>query len=138
MSATIIGQKKWEALYALMAKARIDEKDLTEQAVRASGPGGQKVNKTSSAIVLKHGPSGQEVKAQSHRSQVMNRYDARKRLAERLLEIIEGKASATQQAIAKVQRQKRKRSKRAKAKVLADKRHQGDKKAHRKTPGSDG
>jgi hypothetical protein len=58
-------------------------------------------------------------------------------LATRLLETIEGQQSAREQAIAKVQRQKRKRSKRAKAKVLANKRHQGEKKAARRRPDSD-
>ena len=120
-----------------MAQAGILESDLEEKFVRASGPGGQKVNKTSSAVSLRHGPSGQEVKAQVHRSQAMNRYEARKRLAQRLLDAIEGKHSAREQAIAKVQRQKRKRSKRAKAKALADKRAQGEKKAGRKRPDHD-
>jgi len=137
MATTGIGREKLEALAALMAKAGIDEADLEERFIRASGPGGQKVNKTSSAVSLRHKPSGVEVKAQSHRSQTMNRYEARKRLATRLLEAIEGKQSAREQAIAKVQRQKRKRSKRAKAKVLANKRHQGEKKAARRRPDGD-
>lgn len=137
MSQTGIGQDKLAALAALLAKVNVLEADLEERFVRASGPGGQKVNKTSSAVYLRHGPSGIEVKAQSSRSQVQNRYAARKRLAERLLEIAEGAESKKQQAIAKVQRQKRKRSKRAKAKVLANKRHQGEKKAGRQRPSDD-
>lgn len=132
-----IGKDKLDALEQLLAKAGVVEADLEEKFVRASGPGGQKVNKTSSAVSLRHKPSGVEIKAQSHRSQMMNRYEARKRLALRLLEAIEGKRSAREQAIAKVQRQKRKRSKRAKAKVLADKRQLGDKKASRKRPTHD-
>lgn len=137
MATTGIGKDKLDALAQLMAKAGINEADLEEKFVRASGPGGQKVNKTSSAVSLRHIPSGEEVKAQSHRSQMMNRYEARKRLATRMLDAILGKESAREQAIAKVQRQKRKRSKRAKAKVLANKRHQGEKKAGRKRPDAD-
>ncbi len=137
MATPGIGKDKLLALAQMMAKAGIDEADLEEKFVRSSGPGGQKVNKTSSAVSLRHKPSGEEVKAQSHRSQAMNRYEARKRLALRLLDAIEGKQSAREQAIAKVQRQKRKRSKRAKAKVLADKRQQSDKKAGRRRPDHD-
>jgi protein subunit release factor B len=137
MATTAIGQEKLAALAALLARAGVVDADLEERFVRASGPGGQKVNKTSSAVYLRHGPSGIEVKAQASRSQVQNRYAARKRLAERILALAEGKKSATAQAIAKVQRQKRKRSKRAKAKVLDNKRHQGDKKQGRKRPQED-
>ena len=137
MSHAGIGQDKLAALAALLTKAGVMEADLEERFVRASGPGGQKVNKTSSAVWLRHGPSGMEVKAQASRSQAQNRYAARKRLAERLVEVAEGAASKMAQAIAKVQRQKRKRSRRAKAKVLANKRHQGEKKAGRQRPQDD-
>ncbi len=72
-------------LEARMNALGIKEADLVEKFVRASGPGGQKVNKTSSAVYLKHLPSGIEVKAQEHRSQAMNRFFARRRiLVERL------------------------------------------------------
>lgn len=137
MSHTGIGQEKLAALAALLARAGVAEGDLEERFVRASGPGGQKVNKTSSAVYLRHGPSGIEVKAQSSRSQAQNRYAARKRLAERLLQIALGAASKKEQAIAKVRRQKRRRSKRAQAKLLANKRHQGQKKAGRQRPPDD-
>lgn len=126
-----VGPDKAAELAERMEKLGIHEEDLEEKFIRASGPGGQKVNKTSSAVQLKHLPSGLEIKAQGSRSQAMNRYRARKLLCDRLEEKIEGKRSAEQQRIEKIRRQKRKRSKRAKAKMLDAKRKHGEKKQAR-------
>ncbi|MEZ0314168.1 MAG: peptide chain release factor-like protein [Myxococcota bacterium] len=123
------------ALAARMAANGILEADLLEKFVRASGPGGQKVNKTSSAVYLKHIPSGIEVKAQESRSQSMNRFLARRILLERIERIRIGKESAEEQRIEKIRRQKRKRSKRSKQRMLADKRHHSAKKDARRNPG---
>lgn len=120
------------ALQARMAALGIFEADLLEKFVRASGPGGQKVNKTSSAVYLKHVPSGVEVKAQESRSQAMNRFYARRILVERLERQKLGQASAEDQRIAKIRRQKRKRSRRSKERLLADKHHQSAKKDARR------
>jgi protein subunit release factor B len=128
---------KQEELDRLMARAGVREDDLVEKFVRASGPGGQKVNKTSSAVYLKHLPSGEEVKAQSSRSQMLNRYYARKLLAKRLIAQKEGRASEEAARVAKIRRQKRKRSKRAKEKMVAAKRDQGAKKQGRARPRRD-
>jgi protein subunit release factor B len=122
------------ALAARMSALGIKEDDLLEKFVRASGPGGQKVNKTSSAVYLKHLPTGLEVKAQESRSQAMNRFLARRILVERLERERLGKASAEQQRIEKIRRQKRKRSRRSKARMLADKRHHSAKKDARRGP----
>jgi protein subunit release factor A len=67
---------------ALMAE--IDEKELVVTIFRASGPGGQKKNKTSSAVRLKHLPTGIIVTATESRSQLENREKALERLQERL------------------------------------------------------
>ncbi len=67
-----------------MASCGLKEEDLEEQFIRSSGPGGQKVNKTSSCVMLKHAPTGLEVKMQKDRSQGLNRYYARKRMCELL------------------------------------------------------
>ena len=121
-------------LAARMLALGIKEADLVEKFVRSSGPGGQKVNKTSSAVYLKHVPSGIEVKAQESRSQAMNRFLARRILVERLERERLGKASAEEQRIEKIRRQKRKRSRRSKARMLADKRHNSAKKDARRGP----
>ncbi|QQR89692.1 MAG: peptide chain release factor-like protein [Myxococcales bacterium] len=132
-----ISQEKIKALEALLKRLGIEEADLLEKFVRGSGPGGQKINKTSVAVYLRHLPSGIEVKVQQSRSQATNRFLARRELADRLIEQKTQEKSQKQQRMEKVRRQKRKRSKRAKEKILADKHHQSEKKKNRKKPGSD-
>ncbi|MDD4183782.1 MAG: peptide chain release factor-like protein, partial [Candidatus Omnitrophica bacterium] len=62
----------------VLLQSGIREEDIVEKFIRASGPGGQFVNKTSSCVYLKHIPTGIEVKCQKERSQALNRYAARK------------------------------------------------------------
>ncbi len=76
----------------------IREEDLEEQAIRAGGPGGQHVNKTSSAIRLKHIPTGIEVRCQAERSQHKNRAMALAMLRARLARLEEEKREAEQAA----------------------------------------
>ena len=76
------GKNQW--LRQKMETLRIQEKDLEERFVRSSGKGGQKVNKTSSCVFLKHLPTGIEVKCMRERSQSVNRYLARRELIERI------------------------------------------------------
>ncbi len=106
--------------------------DLDEQFTRSSGRGGQNVNKLSTCVILVHRASGLSVRCEEERSQHLNRYRARVRLADKLEEKILGEKGARRQAIEKIRRQKRKRSKRAKEKMLADKRHRADVKARRR------
>lgn len=112
----------------------VEESDLEERFVRSGGPGGQNVNKVSSCVILVHVPSGIVVRCQEERSQAMNRYRARQRLAERLEEKILGAASAKRQAIERIRRQKRRRGRRAREKMLADKRHTAELKESRRPP----
>ena len=63
-----------------MRAAGIRESDLEETFTRSAGPGGQNVNKVSTAVTLRHRPSGTSVTVQDSRSQAMNRKLARKRL----------------------------------------------------------
>ncbi|CAH1972919.1 unnamed protein product [Acanthoscelides obtectus] len=69
------------------------EKDLEETYVRGSGPGGQKINKTSSCVVLKHLPSGIVVKNQETRFLEQNRKRARAILVKKLDNLINGEHS---------------------------------------------
>jgi len=82
-----VTDKKQAELEARMAALGLREEDFDEKFIRSSGPGGQKVNKTSSCVVLRHVPSGLEVKMQKERSQPLNRYRARKRLCELMEEL---------------------------------------------------
>src|ERR1041385_4806501 len=65
-----------------MTQLGVQEADLQEIFARSSGPGGQNVNKVSTAVTLRHRPSGISVTVQDSRSQAQNRMLARKRLAE--------------------------------------------------------
>jgi protein subunit release factor B len=127
-----VSSDKWKALEARMLKLGIREQDLDERFVRAGGPGGQNVNKVSTCVILIHRASGVSVRCQEERSQGLNRYLARKRLADKVEETLLGKASRRQQEIEKIRRQKRKRSKRAKEKMLETKHHRAGLKVNRK------
>jgi protein subunit release factor B len=127
-----VSVKKEEALREKMERLGIREEDLIERFIRSSGHGGQKVNKTSTCVYLKHLPTEVEVKCQKERYQSLNRYHARKILTDKIEAQILGKESEEQQRIEKIRRQKRKRSKRAKMKMLEEKKKQSQKKAGRR------
>lgn len=127
-----IRKDKEEALKAKMVSLGISEADLDEKFIRSSGKGGQKVNKTSSCVYLKHKPTGIEVKCRNERSQVLNRFLARRILVNKIESLVLGRESEKQQRIEKIRRQKRKRSKRAKEKMLRDKKIRSEKKELRR------
>jgi peptide chain release factor len=132
MSQFPVSQKKSEDLAEAMARLGIRESDLAESFVRSGGAGGQNVNKVATCVVLKHIPSGLIVKCQKERSQAMNRYFARKILIGKLDTLIRGRESEEAKRIAKIKRQKRKRSRRAKEKMLEAKRKHSGKKEFRR------
>jgi peptide chain release factor len=127
----MVASDKEGALRARMADLGVREEDLDESFVRSSGPGGQNVNKTSTCVVLLHRPSGVRVRCQETRSQAMNRFLARRRLADEIERRARGAVAAEQERAEKIRRQKRRRSRRAKAKMLDDKARNSDKKALR-------
>ncbi len=127
----MISPETIEKVKARMALASVFEDDLLESFVLGSGPGGQKVNKTASAVRLYHAPSGITVKVSESRSREANRWLARRELAERILEKENAAQSARRQAAERIRRQKRRRSRRQRAKMLDDKRRHGEKKAAR-------
>lgn len=132
-----ISTEKTADLARRIAALGITEDELLEKFVRGSGAGGQKINKTSSCVFLKHLPSGVCVKCQMDRSREMNRFLARRELCEQLEMIREGKATAKTQAIEKMRRQKRRRSRRSKQRSVADKRLLSHKKSLRRPPNGD-
>jgi peptide chain release factor len=111
---------------------KVFPEDIREQFVRGSGKGGQKVNKTSSTVLLKHVPTGIEVRCQKHREQSNNRISAYKLLILKIEEKVKGARSERAKKIFKLKKQKQKRSKRAKEKMLAGKKERGSIKASRR------
>ena len=108
-----VSPEKQKALQETLLKLNIREEDVTEQFIRSQGAGGQKVNKTSSAVYLKHLPTGLSVKMQKERSQALNRFLAWRLLAEKVEALQSGKNLHQQQA-EKLRKQKNRRLRRRK------------------------
>jgi len=110
-----VTERKKAELEERMRRCGLYEKDIEEKFVRSGGSGGQKVNKSSSCVCLKHIPSDLSVKIQTNRSQGLNRYYARKRMCELLENKQLGKESPEAKRIEKIRKKKdRKRRRRAK------------------------
>jgi protein subunit release factor B len=107
------GKNRW--LEERMEALGIREKDIDEKFIRSSGRGGQKVNKTSSCVYLRHLPTGIEVKCMKERSQALNRFLARRELIEKIAKM-SGKMGPEDAEVEKIKRQKARRKKRAKIK----------------------
>lgn len=120
-----------------MAELGIREEDLIERFVLGTGSGGQKINKTSSCVYLKHIPTGIEVKCQASRSREENRELAREKLCVIFKKQREAARSEKQQAAEKLRRQKRPRPRRVKEKMLEHKKHLSKKKSLRQPPQHD-
>ncbi|MDP8234165.1 MAG: peptide chain release factor-like protein [Candidatus Saelkia tenebricola] len=133
-----ISRSKKTSLEKKMQSLGVYDDDIEEKFIRSSGKGGQKVNKSSTCVYLRHIPSGVEVKCQKERSQVLNRFLARRILVNKIEEIVLGELSEQKKKAEKIKRQKRKRSKRAKEKILRDKAQRSQKKSQRSyKPGID-
>jgi protein subunit release factor B len=132
-----VSSDKLQDLDRRMSALGITDDTLVERFVRGSGAGGQKINKTSSCVFLKHLTSGIVVKCQADRSREMNRFLARRELCEELESIRDGRESARVQEMEKIRRQKRRRSRRSKQRSIADKRLLSTKKSLRRPPTAD-
>ena len=114
-----------------MKELGVAEDDIEESFVRASGPGGQNVNKVSSCVILLHRPSGVRVKCQQTRHQHQNRIEAMRLLLAEIERHQKEKALHHTQAIEKRKRQNRKRPQSLKEQILEFKRKRKAKKQSR-------
>lgn len=132
-----VSTEKETQLLQRMATLGIAESDLQEWFIRGGGPGGQKTNKTSSTVCLRHKPTGLEVRCAQERSQSLNRFLARRDLCDKIAAKIHGEKSKKKQEREKIRRQKRRRSRRQTAIMVDAKKKHGAKKALRQKPARD-
>ena len=112
MTQQFVSLEKKEALQNRMRHLGIHESDLEEQFVLGSGRGGQKVNKSHTAVVLKYQKTTDVIKCQESRYRELNRYKARQRLCDRIEEKTEGFKSKKSLEIQKKRKQKARRKRR--------------------------
>ncbi|MCK5795691.1 MAG: peptide chain release factor-like protein [Deltaproteobacteria bacterium] len=113
-------------LDARLAALGIDPNDLVERFIRAGGPGGQHVNKTSTAVQLSHPPSDLEVRAEGERSQLQNRIAAREQLIERIEAQRAKMLAARRDARERERRRHRRPSRAARRRNVETKRKRGE------------
>lgn len=124
--------RKYKELEKRMHKLGVYEKDLKESFVRSSGPGGQNVNKTATCVVLRHVPSGIQVKCQEERSQRVNRHKARWIILEKIEQQNKTEQLKIIQEKEKQKRQRRKKPTLLKEVILEQKHRQSAKKIARR------
>ena len=130
----VLSKEKWDSLQKRLNKCAIQEEELIEKFILGSGKGGQKINKTSSCVYIKHLPTGIEVKCQKGRSRELNRYYARQELCKKIEETLFQQKSEKQQESEKIRRQKKRRTRKQKEKMLEQKKLRGGLKRNRKPP----
>ena len=108
-----VTERKAAELVQRMKNCGLAEADFEEKFVRSTGPGGQKVNKSSTCVHLTHRPSGLAVKMQKSRTQLLNRYYARIRLCELLEKKLLGNDSPEEKRLSKIRKQKDRRRRRS-------------------------
>jgi len=111
-----VTERKAANLEQRMKNCMLSETDIEEKFVRSGGPGGQKVNKSSTCVHLTHHPSGLAIKMQKSRTQKLNRYYARKRLCELLEKKMLGNDSPQEKKLSKIRKQKDRRRRRSQGK----------------------
>lgn len=126
MSIFKVSSRKEKALIERMKELSICEDDIEETFTRTSGKGGQKTDKTSSCVCLRHTTTNIIVKCGQERSQSLNRFLARRRLLDEIERMQKGFVKEDDQRIEKIRNRKRKRAKRAKKMKSALKTWQSD------------
>ncbi|MBU0972154.1 MAG: peptide chain release factor-like protein [Proteobacteria bacterium] len=109
--------KKIEALEKKMADLGIKKDEIREKFIKSSGRGGQKVNKTASAVFVSHEKTGLCVKVGTHRSQHLNRFLALRSLVEKIEARMTGRNDRETLQTEKIRKQKQRRKKRSQVKL---------------------
>ena len=112
-----INPQKQQELEERLGALHIRREEVVEKFVRSAGPGGQKVNKTSSAVYLQHLPTGIEIKMQQDRSQAVNRFLAWRLLADKVEARQTGKDPQSAEAD-RIRKQKQRRLRKSKGKKI--------------------
>jgi peptide chain release factor len=120
-----------ESIERRLRSLGIEDVDLVETFARSGGPGGQNVNKVSTAVTLRHRPTGISVTVQDSRSQAQNRKLARERLLRAIEEREKRRRAAEVSAREKERRRKSPRPRAVKRRILESKRKRGELKKRR-------
>lgn len=132
-----LGETREARMLRRMASLNVREEDIEETFTHSGGPGGQNVNKTSTAVVLRHRPTGLSVRCEEERSQGRNRLLARTLLLDKIEEQRREALAAEKSRQEKLRRQKRKLPRAIRARILADKGRHSVKKQFRRKPGDE-
>lgn len=103
--------RKYKEIMNLIDDLGVDLNDIEEKFIHGGGRGGQKMNKSTNAVQLRHILSGTLVKYQKHRKRAMNRILALRELLDKL-----NPASKKAQQIEKIRKQKKRRKRRVNTK----------------------
>ncbi|MHC4859918.1 MAG: peptide chain release factor family protein [Planctomycetota bacterium] len=109
-----VTDRKKDDLRERIERLRVDLGEVDEQFVRARGPGGQKVNKTSSAVVLRYPALSLTVKWSRERSRALNRFLALRELVDEIEERVSPETSERLKERARIRERKRRRRRRRK------------------------
>jgi protein subunit release factor B len=110
---------------------------VEESFTHSGGAGGQNVNKVATCVQLRYAPANIAIKMQEHRTQVQNRLEAWKLLADQLKRARERIAAERRAARELKRRQNAQRPRGVKRQFVAHKRHQAQRRANRKTTGEE-
>ncbi len=114
------GKDKIQALEKKMETLGISKEDIQLKFIKASGKGGQKVNKSNSAVFVKHLKTGLSVKCGKARSQALNRFLAMRNLVDKIEAKQTGTDDKETRKIEKIRKQKQRRKRKTAKKLLKD------------------